>query len=152
MSFRPVKRYPAAPVGAWGRPEWECSRLPFPLSLEEKAPWKSSVGVLAIAFSLSLSRKGLFQSSPRKPWRSWWEYSRLPFDPCLSWKRQFRGQNSGLRCLFSLPAEEKALQSVGSFQEPARRIKNPLPVDDKASPIGPERTREVPRGLTKLTN
>ena len=64
--------------------------------------WKSSVGVLAIAFSLSLSRKGLFQSSPRKPWRSRWEYSRLPFDPCLSRKRQFREAKTAVCVAFSL--------------------------------------------------
>ena len=41
-----------------------------------------------------------------------------------------RGQNSGLRCLFSLPAEEKALQSVGSFH--ARPLDSSAGVDGSA--------------------
>ena len=102
------------------------------------------MGVLAIAFSFSLSRKGLFQSSPGKESLGGLGGSArdclltLPVEE----KAISRGRNSGLRGLFFLPAEEKALQSVGSFQEPARRIKNLLPVDEKGFPIGSERPRE----------
>ena len=58
-----------------------------------------------------------------------------------------RGQNSGLRGLFSLPAEEKALQSVGSFQEPARRIKNLVPVNEKGFPDRLREAQRAGRGL-----
>ena len=121
--------------------------MPFPFSLEEKAPWKSSVGVLTIAFSLSLSRKGLFQSSPRKPGGLGGSTRDCLLTLPVEEKAISRGQNSGLRGLFSLPAEEKALQSVGSFQEPARRIKNPFSVDEKGFPDRLREAQRAGRGL-----
>ena len=101
---------------------------PFPPQGEEKGIL-SQTGMLqsllkALAFQARLhfhpACRGKGNSERQK------QRSAIAFSVCLSRKRHFR--------------------SAGSFQEPAQRIKNPLPVDEKASPIGPERPREDQRG------
>ena len=92
-----------------GSPRWECSRLPFPSPCRGKGYSKALPESLG---GLGGSTRDCLLTLP------------------VEEKAISRGQNSGLRGLFSLLAEEKALQSVGSFQEPARRIKNLLPVDE----------------------
>ena len=86
----------------------------WPLTVQGK-PWESPPVVLAIAFPSCVSKKMQFQGSPGDPGSLRQECSRLPFPLCLSRKRPSR--------------------SMGSFKEHCRKIRPPLPVDEKGFPM-----------------